>query len=254
VLMHTFSVSHHPVRILFDTSASHTFLSKTFAMNHNIPIQEVNRGVVIKSPSGKLSTKKVAFKMSIKLVGHSYPTNMIVLKGQDIDVILGMNWLAQHEAILDARQQTVQLNTIVGESRLLIQLPSMINSVSMSELDKFVVVFIDDILIYSKSKEEHVDHLQIVLTRLRQHQLYAKFRKYEFWLNQVPFLGHILSIEGVAVDPSKVKDILQRKPPTTVHLVQSFFGMAGYYRRFIPNFSKTSRPIIELLKNNVKFN
>jgi hypothetical protein len=84
--------------------------------------------------------------------------------------------------------------------------------------------------------------------------LYAKFSKCEFWLDQVPFLGHILSVEGAVVDPGKVKDILEWKPPTTVHLVRSFLGMARYYHRFILNFSKISRPITKLLKNNVKFN
>jgi hypothetical protein len=111
----------------------------------------------------------------------------------------------------------------------------LMNSIFMPELDKFVVVFIDDILIYSKSKKEQATHLRVVLTRLREHKLYAKFSKCEFWLDQVPFLGHILSAEGVVVDPSKVKDILEWKPPTTVHLARSFLGMAGYYRWLIPN-------------------
>jgi hypothetical protein len=124
----------------------------------------------------------------------------------------------------------------------------------MPELDKFVVVFIDDILIYSKNKEEHTNHLRIVLTRLREHKLYAKFSKCEFWLDQVPFLGHILSAEGVVVDPSKVTNIIECKPSTTVHLVRSFLGMSRYYHQFIPNFSKISKPITKLLKNNVKFN
>lgn len=124
----------------------------------------------------------------------------------------------------------------------------------MPELDKFVVVFIDDILIYSKNKEEHTNHLRIVLTRLREHKLYAKFSKCEFWLDQVPFLGHILSAEGVVVDPSKVTNIIKCKPSTTVHLVRSFLGMVRYYHQFIPNFSKISKPITKLLKNNVKFN
>jgi hypothetical protein len=88
----------------------------------------------------------------------------------------------------------------------------LMNLVFMPKLDKFVVLFIDDIVIYSKSKEEHATHLWVVLTRLREHKLYAKFSKCEFWLDQVPFLGHILSAEGVAVDPGKVKDILERKP------------------------------------------
>jgi hypothetical protein len=114
----------------------------------------------------------------------------------------------------------------------------LMNSMFMPELDKFVVVFINDLRIYSKSKEEHATHLRVVLARLWAHKLYAKFSMCEFWLDQVPFLGHILLAEGVAVDPSKVKDILEWKPSTTVHLVRSFLGMAGYYRRFISEFSK----------------
>jgi hypothetical protein len=93
------------------------------------------------------------------------------------------------------------------------------NLVFMPELDKFVVVFIDDILIYSKNEEEHAKHLCIVLTRWREHQLYAKFNKCAFWLEEIQFLGHVLSAKGIAVDPSKVKGILEWKPPTTVHQV-----------------------------------
>jgi hypothetical protein len=124
----------------------------------------------------------------------------------------------------------------------------------MPELDKFVVVFIDDILIYSKNEVEHAKHLRIILTRLREHQLYAKFRKCTFWLEEIQFLGHVLSAKGIAVDPSKVKDILEWKPPTTVHQVQSFLGLAGYYRRFILDFSKIVKPIKSLFKNDTRFN
>ncbi|WVZ94416.1 LOW QUALITY PROTEIN: hypothetical protein U9M48_040309 [Paspalum notatum var. saurae] len=122
----------------------------------------------------------------------------------------------------------------------------MMNSVFMNELDKFVVVFIDDILIYSKSEKEHEEHLKIVLTRLREHKLYAKFSKCAFWLKEVSFLGHILSEKGVAVDPSKVKDVLNWKQPETVTEIRSFLGLAGYYRRFIKDFSKTAKPVTSL--------
>jgi hypothetical protein len=84
----------------------------------------------------------------------------------------------------------------------------LMNSIFMLELDKFVVVFIDDILIYSKSEEEHARHLRIILQRLRDHQLYAKFSKCAFWLKEVPFLGHIFSVEGIVVNPSKVQEVL----------------------------------------------
>jgi len=110
------------------------------------------------------------------------------------------------------------------------------NSVFMPELDKFVVVFIDDILVYSRNEEEHAEHLCVVLTCLREHQLYAKFSKCEFWLKKVPFLGHVLSEEDISVDPAKVQEVLDWKVPTLVHEVRSFLGLAGYYRRFILEF------------------
>jgi hypothetical protein len=130
----------------------------------------------------------------------------------------------------------------------------MMNSVFMPESDKFVVVFIDDILIYSKNEEEHAQHLWIVLTRLREHQLYAKFSKCVFWLEEIQFLGHVLSANEIVVDPSKVNDILEWKPSTTVDQVRSFLRLAGYYRKFIPDFSKLVKPITSLLKNDTKFN
>jgi hypothetical protein len=92
----------------------------------------------------------------------------------------------------------------------------LMNSIFMPELDRFIVVFIDDILVYSQNEEEHVEHLRIVLTRLCDNQLYAKFSKCEFWLNKVPFLGHVLSRDRISIDPTKVQEVLDWKAPTTV--------------------------------------
>jgi hypothetical protein len=441
VMMGTFLVANHPAIILFDSGALHTFISKKFVEQHCIPYHESREGFKIHSPGGQLFTKEVAFQVLVILAGRDFPTNMIVLKGQDIDVILGMNWLAQHKATLNTDQRTIRLSHNQEEILLSIPIPAkttgriyeaiipeikdipivsefpdvfpeelpglpperdvefvielkpgtapisrrsyrmppnelaelktqlqdllekgfiqpssspwgcpaifvkkkdqtlrmcmdyrplnevtiknkyplpridiifdqlsrarvfskidlrsgyhqihirpedipktafttryglfeylvmsfgltnapahftyLMNSVFMPELDKFVVVFIDDILIYSKNEEEHAQHLRIVLTRLREHQLYAKFSKCAFWLEEIQFLGHVLSARGIAVDPSKVKDILEWKPPTTVHQVRSFLGLAGYYCRFIPDFSKLVKPITSLLKNETKFN
>jgi hypothetical protein len=119
----------------------------------------------------------------------------------------------------------------------------MMNKVFMEYLDKFVMVFIDDILVYSRSEEEHEGHLRLVLQKQRDHKLYAKFSKREFWLKLVAFLGHVISKGGISVDPSKVQDVLSWKEPMSVSDIQSFLGLAGYYRRFIEGFLKISKPM-----------
>ena len=130
---------------------------------------------------------------------------------------------------------------------------NMMNKVFMDFLDKCVVVFIDDILIYSKSQEEHEEHLHLILQRLREHKLYAKFSKCEFWLEEVGFLGHVVSKNGIAVDPEKVSAVTRWEVPKNVADIRSFLGLAGYYRRFIENFSKLAKPLTSLLKKEVKF-
>jgi hypothetical protein len=109
----------------------------------------------------------------------------------------------------------------------------LMNKVFMEYLDKFVVVFIDDILVYFKTEEKHEEHLRLVLEKLRANQLYAKFSKCEFWLMQAAFLGHVISVRGVSVDLGKVKDVLNWRPPTDVSENRSFLILAGYYHRFI---------------------
>jgi hypothetical protein len=120
------------------------------------------------------------------------------------------------------------------------------NKVFMEYLDKFVVVFIDDILVYLRNE----GHLHLVLQKLRDHKLYAKLSKCEFWLKQVAFLGHVISKGGISVDPNKVQDVLSWKAPTSVSDIHSILGLAGYYRSFIEGFSKISKPMTELLKKD----
>jgi hypothetical protein len=440
VMMGMFLVANHPTVILFDFGASHTFISKTFVEKHCINSIESREGFVIQSPGGQVFTKEVVFHIPVTLAGHEFPTNMLVIKRQDVDVILGMNWLVQNKAIINANQRTIELShgqevklsipvyvlvkvsgqvfeAIVQEiqdipivceisdvfpedlrglrperdvefvielkpgtapisrrsyrmppnelAELKTQLQDILekgfirpssspwgclvifikkkdqtlwmcvdyrplNEVTIKnkyplpqidilfdqltgarvfskidlrsgyhqirirpedipktafttryELFEYLVVFwinkfsnplhiLDEFgiharirqvcgglhwwdLIYSKNEEEHAKHLRIVLTRLREHQLYAKFSKCVFWLEEIQFLGHVLSAIGIAVDPSKVKDILDWKSPISVLQVRSLLGLAGYYCSFIPEFSKIVKPITGLLKNDAKF-
>ncbi|CAJ2638292.1 unnamed protein product [Trifolium pratense] len=127
------------------------------------------------------------------------------------------------------------------------------NRIFHSFLDKFVVVFIDDILVYSKSEEEHKEHLRIVLQVLKEKKLYAKLSKCEFWLKEVSFLGHVISSGGIAVDPAKVDAVLQWGTPESVSEIRSFLGLAGYYRRFIEGFSKLALPLTQLTRKDQAF-
>jgi hypothetical protein len=440
VLAGTFFLNEHPIIILFDSVALHDFMSFTCFKKVRLTLVASGAPYVISIPGGKVEADRIAQKVSLELSGKVFSTNLIILSGQGIDVILVMSWMKMHKAVLDISVRLVHLNSPVYgkvtlhlpaishikaslhhvvERRLedihvvwefldvfpddlpgmpperaiefkielqsgttpiskapykmsqqeLVELkiqlkdlldkgfihPSsspwdclalfvskkdkdlhlcvdyrplntitinnkyplphidilfnqlaggqvffkidlhsdyhqikirdeyipktafsmryglyeflvisfglmntpahfmyLMNSIFMPKLDKFVVVFIDDILVYSKSMEEQ-EHLWVMLQRLRDHKLYAKFSKCEFWINEVSFLGHMISLEGIVVDPSKVRDVLDWQPIKSVHEVRSFLSLVGYYRRFISNFSKISKPITELLKKGAKY-
>ncbi|XP_022014334.1 uncharacterized mitochondrial protein AtMg00860-like [Helianthus annuus] len=120
-------------------------------------------------------------------------------------------------------------------------------------LDKSVIVFIDDILVYSKSEAEHAHHLQEVLETLRRERLYAKFSKCAFWLRELQFLGHIISADGILVDPSKIEAVSKWNPSKNPSEIRSFLGLTGYYRRFIQDFSKITSPLTKLTRKEEKF-
>ena len=129
----------------------------------------------------------------------------------------------------------------------------LMNRIFQPYLDQFVIVFIDDILIYSGSKEDHEEHLRVVLQIMRGNQLYAKFSKCQFWLDSVAFLGHVILAEEVYVDPQKIEEIVNWKPPTNVTEIRSFLGLARYYRKFVEGFSKLAAPLTKLTRKEEKF-
>ena len=140
-----------------------------------------------------------------------------------------------------------------GLTNALAYFMNLMNKVFTEYLDRFVVVFIDDILIYSKSDSDHEEHLILVLQKLRDNQLYAKFSKCVFWIDKVPFLGHIISNGGIAVDPAKVKEIMEWSVPTTVTEIRSFLGLVGYYWRSIEGFSNIAKPMNSLMEKGREF-
>jgi len=127
------------------------------------------------------------------------------------------------------------------------------NRIFQPFLDKFVVVFIDDVLIYSRTQEEHVEYLRLVLGVLREKQLYAKLSKCEFWMEEVQFLGHVISAHGIVVDSAKVEVVVKWESPTSATKIRSFVGLVGYYRRFIKGFSKIVAPLTLLTRKDQPF-
>ncbi|GKE12610.1 putative reverse transcriptase domain-containing protein, partial [Tanacetum coccineum] len=129
----------------------------------------------------------------------------------------------------------------------------LMNCVCKPYLDKFVIVFIDDILIYSHNKEEHTNHLRIILELLKKEKLYAKFSKCDFWIRIVQFLGHLIDSQGLHVDPAKIKAVKNWTSPTTPIEIRQFLGLACYYQRFIKDFSKIAKSLTELTQKNKKY-
>ena len=129
----------------------------------------------------------------------------------------------------------------------------LMNQVCKPYLDKFMIVFIDDILIYSCNEEEHAQHLRTILELLREEKLYAKFSKCDFWIKKVQFLGHVIDSKGIHVDPAKIEAIKNWTSPTSPTEIRQFLGLAGYYRRFIEGFSKIAKPYTELTQKKKKF-
>ncbi|WVZ98384.1 hypothetical protein U9M48_043839 [Paspalum notatum var. saurae] len=443
VLASTFLINEHPTVVLFDSGATHTFISRSYATKHGYHIDNMKAKYHITAPGSPIDTSQIVRHLRLCIGTEEFYVDPMVLPNQGIDIILGMDWMKEHNVLLDITSRTVQMKSSKSEKVMHIHLPShkhsppivnateaqlikkipmvsdfpdvfpedlpglppdrnvefaielvpgtapvskrpyrmapdelkelktqlqeqldkgfirpssspwgcpalfvekkdqggkrlcvdyrplnavtvknkyplphidilfdqlggatvfskidlrsayhqikvreedipktafstcyglyeylvmsfgltnapaffmyLMNSVFMNELDKFVAVFIDDILVYSKNEKEHEEHLRIVLSRLREHKLYAKFSKCAFWLKEVAFLGHILSAKGVAVDPSKVEDVLNWKQPQTVTEIRNFLGLAGYYRRFIKDFSKIAKPMTALTQKNAKF-
>jgi hypothetical protein len=441
IVLGMFLASSHPATILFDSGASHSFISSSFVTKHSLPIATMKHTMLVSSPRGEMRTKHICLTISITIRVVDFPSNLILLDSKGIDIILDMDWLSKYDRVIQCARKAVKLTKKDGTSvefvamvqsdqdimlnqtkaialedinvvreypdvfpaelpgmppdrdiEFLIELlpgtppismmpyrmpinelvelkkqiaelqakgfirPSsspwgapmlfvekkdvtqwmcvdyrslnevtiknkyplsriedlfdqmkgasifskidlrsgyhqlkiweldiprtafrtryglyeytvmsfgltnaptyfmyLMNKVFMEYLDKFIVVFIDGILIFSKTMEEHEEHLRLVLEKLRSIQLYAKFSKCKFWLTEVTFLGHIVSARGVSVGPRKVKDVLNWMPPITASEIQSFLGLAGYYRRFIKDFSKIAKPMMKLLEKNKAF-
>nr|CAH66095.1 OSIGBa0114I04.2 [Oryza sativa] len=388
VILGTFPVNSVPATVLFDSGATHSFLSMSFAGNHGMEVEDLRRPLMVSTPSNQALSLQRSPSVRIEIQGVPFLANLILLESKDLDVILGMDWLARHKGVIDCANRKVTLTS--NDGRVVTvhalsseSLRSSLNQITLEEIpvvreypdvfpddlpgmppkrdiefridlvpgttpihkrpyrmaanelvevkrqvddllqkgyirpssspwgapvifvekkdhtqrmcvdyralndvtikNKYPLPRIDDLFdelkgatVFSKidlrsgyhqlrikeedipktaftTREEHEEHLPLALEKLREHQLYAKFSKCEFWLSEVKFLGHVISAGGVAVDPSNVESVTNWKQPKTVSEIRSFLGLAGYYRRFIENFSKIAKPMTRLLQKDVKY-
>nr|GEY68405.1 hypothetical protein [Tanacetum cinerariifolium] len=250
-----------------------------------------NPGYVIEVTNGKKEeVDRIFCGCRLELGDSIFHIDLIPLGQGSFDVMIGMDWLSNQKAVIVYPEKIVRIHVEGGKIDLrsgyhqlrvqdddisktafrtryghfeftvmpfgLTNTPvvfmDLMNQVCKPYLDKFVIVFIDDIFIYLKTKEDHENHLRLMLDLLRKEKLYAKFSKCEFWLQEVHFLGHVLNHDGIHVDPSKIEAVKSWKAPTTPFEVRSFLGLAGYYRRFIENFFKIVKPLTSLTQKNQK--
>ncbi|GKD86464.1 putative reverse transcriptase domain-containing protein [Tanacetum coccineum] len=281
VVTGTFLLNQHLARVLFDSGADKSFVSISLASMLNIPSITLDTTYDIETADGNLvHTNTVNQGCTMILLNQPFEIDLMPIKLGSFDVVIGMDWLYKYHARIICDEKVVHI-PIDGETLIIRDIPKtafrtryrhyefqvmpfgltnapavfmdLMNRVCKPYLDKFVIVFIDDFLIYSRNKEEHADHLRIILELLKKEKLYAKFSKCEFWINIVQFLGHVIDSQGIHVDPSKIKAVKDWASPTTPTEIRQFLGLTGYYRRFIEGFLKIAKPLTELTQKNKKY-
>ncbi|GJV19199.1 putative reverse transcriptase domain-containing protein [Tanacetum coccineum] len=288
VVTGTFLLNNCYASMLFDSGADRSFVSTTFSALLDVTPTTLDTSYAVELADGRISETNIVLRgCTLGLLGHPFDIDLMPVELGSFDVIIGMDWLAKYHALIVCDEKTqkyiekgcqVYLAQVTSkkaedksEEKRLEDVPIVreFPEVFPEELPglpptrqvEFQIdlvpgaapVFIDDILIYSKSRKEHEGHLKLILNLLKKEELYAKFSKCEFWLSKVQFLGHVIDSEGIHVDPAKIEAIKDWASPKTPTEIRQFLGLAGYYRRFIEGFSKIARPMTKLTQKSVKF-
>ncbi|GJR03243.1 putative reverse transcriptase domain-containing protein [Tanacetum coccineum] len=315
VVKGTFLLNNHYASMIFDSGADRSFMSTTFSTLLDVTPNTLDVGYAIELADERISETNTLLRgCTFGLLSHPFNIDLMPVELGSFDIIIGMDWLANHHAVIVCDEKTGapvlfvkkkngsfrrcidyrELNKLIVKNRYplpriddlfdqmqgssvyskidlrsgyhqlrvrdedilmtafrtcyghykfqlmsfgLTNAPAvfmdLMNQVCKPYLDKFVIIFIDDILINSKSEEDHAEHLKLILELLKKEELYAKFSKCEFWLLKVQFLGHVIDSEGIHMDPTKIESIKVWASPKTPTEIRQFLGLAGYYRRFI---------------------
>ncbi|GJR69273.1 putative reverse transcriptase domain-containing protein [Tanacetum coccineum] len=333
VVTSTFLLNNRYAFVLFALGSDRIFVDIRFSSMLNIDPVKIRTSYEVVLADGRVvSTNTVLKGCTLNLVNHIFEIDLMPIKLGTFDIIIGMDWLVKHDAVIICGEKVVRIpygnkmlivesdkgieGEMIGRRPVIRDFPKvfleelpgpppsrqvefridlvpgaapvarapyslapsvtrvwsnwsspsddvwdwtnasvfmdLMNRVCKPYLDKFVIVFIDDILVYSKDEEEHEKHLKIILELLKKERLYAKISKCDFWLNSVQFLSHVIDCSGVHVDPAKIEAIKSWAAPTMPAEVRQFLGLAGYYRRFIEGFSLISKPLTKLISEKIK--
>nr|GEZ88602.1 hypothetical protein [Tanacetum cinerariifolium] len=270
----TFSLNDHFANVLFDSGADFSFISTKFAplLNEKPSINKaeiVCHEKVVRIPLEGGEILCVQRKRTLGATKTLMSTKADEPELSDIPIVLDFTDVFPKDLSRLPPQRQVEFRMdLIPRATSVTKSPYRLAPLEMQELseqlqelqdkgfirpNKFVIVFIDDILIYSKTKKDHEVYLKLVLELLKKERLYAKFSKCEFWLKKVHFLVHAVNHNGIHVDPSKIEAVKNWKAPAAPSKIRSFFRLAGYYRRFIMNFSKIDKPLTSLTRKNKKY-
>nr|GEV52026.1 putative reverse transcriptase domain-containing protein [Tanacetum cinerariifolium] len=257
VMTGIFSLNCQFSTVLFYSGANFSFISFKFVPLLNVEPCIVNPSYVIEIADGEsVKVDRVIHDCKLELRNSVFTIDLILLDHGSFDVIVGMNLLSKNKAVIVCHEKVVEIQIkrvgyghfeftvmpfgLTNEPAVFMDL---MNWVCKPYLDKFVNVFNDDILIYSKTKQENEVHLKLVLELLRKKKLYAKFSKCKFWIQEVHFLGNVVNQSGIYVDPSKIEAVKNWKALTMPSEIRLFLGLVGYYRCFVVNFPKIAKPL-----------
>uniref|UniRef100_A0A2N9III7 Reverse transcriptase n=1 Tax=Fagus sylvatica TaxID=28930 RepID=A0A2N9III7_FAGSY len=279
VIVGTIDICSMPANVLFDPGSTHSFVSPYFAYKIKFQPELLPHDLSVVVPSGESLSAQWVYRscgidikeasevkledIPVELLDKGFIRPSVSPWGAPVLFVKKKDGSYHQLKVKKDDVPKTAFRTRYGHYEFLVMpfgltnapavFMDLMNRVFQPYLDQFVVVFIDDILIYSKSLEEHEQHLRVVLQTLRDHKLYAKLKKCEFWLESVAFLGHVISKDGILVDPKKVEAIVDWERPKDVREIRSFLGLAGYYRRFIEGFSKISLPMTRLTRKGTTF-
>ncbi|GKD50820.1 reverse transcriptase domain-containing protein, partial [Tanacetum coccineum] len=293
VVTGTFLLNQHLAKVLFDSGADKSFISISLTSKLNIPPIKLDTTYDIEMANGNLvGTNTIIQDCTLILLNQPFKIDLMPIKLGNFNIVIGMDWLSRYQAriICDekvvhipidgetliirvkeflevfledlpglppVRQVEFQIDLILGVEPVA-SAPYRLAPSEMQELSNQLQeladnVFIDDILVYSRNKEEDANHLRIILELLKNEKPYAKFSKCDFWISVVHFLGHVIDNQGLHVDPAKIEAVKNWASPTTLTKIRQFLGLAGYYRRFIKDFSKIAKSLTKLTQKNKKY-